>query len=333
VSDASSSASVPDSSLHELGSPPPLLGAKSARILVDGALAVESFDLVTTGARLVLAGDPAPLFGLLSRVPLGLAASVEGAQRRVDLPPKGEATLASGSLALLGADVRRAPRDVGVALFDPPLPAADSVAAWCTNAARLAWARKGISVRRAECTEAVSRTLVRLGLGAAASRPLRSLALPERRVLALAAATVGDPRVLLADRPLSGLSGEAAGFVLAALEAIASERALVSTVSRLDPASAEAALARNASDLAIFLRGELALAGPPHAVLDGARRVRVVVRSSHEALGRELEALGASASGGPYQLLVALPDGLGPTAVLVAAARARAPVVEIVPLM
>ncbi|MBL8743297.1 MAG: ABC transporter ATP-binding protein [Myxococcales bacterium] len=312
----------------------PLLVAAGARVLVDDAVAVASFDLSTGGRQLVLAGGVAPLFALLSNIPLGAREAAEAASRDELVPSLGRAR-ASGSFTIAGRDVTRGEHVgfVGVAPFDPPLPSDGSATSYVTLATRLALLARGLRVGEGESARRARDALVKLGLQNPDRRTLRSLALPERRVLVLAAALASDPTVIVADRPLLGLEGEAAAFVLTAMRAAFEGRGSIVVVDRLAAGTPEGDLTRRASDVAVFFGGELALAGDPAIVLAKSRLYRVVVASNAERLQAALAARGMALEGGPAQFSLATSTDEAVSDVLRAASEVRSAVVEIVPLM
>lgn len=312
----------------------PLLAATGARVLLDDSVAMASFDLATTGQELVLAGGVAALFAVLSNIPVGAREAAEAASRDELLPESGRAR-ASGSLAIAGRDVTRGEHIgfVGAAPLDPPLPSEGSALDYVMLATRLALLARGVGAGKNECGKRARDALKRVGLGNAERRPLRSLAVPERRVLAIAAALASDPPVIVADRPLSGLEGEAAALVLTAMQAAFAGRGSAVTVDRLGAGTAEGDFARRASDLAVFFGGELCLSGSPSAVLTKARLYRVVVASNGAELRAALAAKGLELVGGPSQYSLATAGESTVSDVLRVASEVRSAVVEIAPLM
>ncbi len=304
-----------------------LLVCRDARVAIDGVVALERFDLATTGARLALAGDVAPLFALWMGVPLGAATLARAASTDV-ATPEGLATLASGTMTLAGLDVESGAHAiaVGAAPLDPPVPLDMATIEYVTWSGRLKGAGRAAA-------RSAQRALDVVGLGRAAKRSLATLSLPERRALVLAAAIVAEPRVLVAEGPLSDLDGPAALFVSAALEGAAEGRGLVVSIGRTTPGSPEGRLAAHVSDLAFFSRGELILAGSPPLVAASARLYGLTVRSNADALRAELASRGIALRGGPLRFSVELPEGKDTGDVLAAAATARSAVVELLSLM
>lgn len=309
----------------------PVLIARSARISVDGVVAIASLSMETRGARLVVVGHTDPLMAALTGIPNGVAAASHAAATLSELGPvAGDARATGGELLLCGRDVIRREHlaFVGAAPFDPPLPPD-----WTVEAYVVSWVRlSGVGSAR-EALARAKDALARIGLGAAAARAIKTLKLPEKRALSLAAALSTGPEVLVADRPLAGLEGAAAQFVGGALEAASDGRPSVVSVQSLTPGSAEGRVARAASDLAALVGGELAMAGAPADVLGAQRLFRLTVRSNAEALREALAAKGASLAGGPTHFSLRLEADQDASFVLGVASEVRSAVVEIVPVV
>jgi ABC-2 type transport system ATP-binding protein len=301
---------------------PPLLSAIEARIAVDGVTAIDRLTLETRGDHVAIAGDPRSLFAAITGVPLADPAAFEGALG-------GEALVIAGSLALAGRDVARRAHlaAMGAAPHDPPLPPAFTASDYVAWGARLAGAGK----RAAQDLAAAA--LARIGLEGARKKKLDELTWPERRALSLAQAIVMGPEVLVAESPLSGLEGAAAAFVMRALLAASEGRRALVSVARLDAGSVEGALARGASHLVVLAGGDVALEGPPADLFAASKVVSLLVLRHAEALRAELSAQGITLSGGPTRFSARLPTGATPRHILVAAAAARATVVEMIPVL
>lgn len=294
-----------------------LLAAVGLRVAIDDVIATERFDLSTTGDRLLLVGDVSPLMALLLGMP---TKQLEDEER----PPVGWARIASGSLAVLGLDVTNGAyaAETGMAPLDPPLPPDWSAADYVTWSARLSTLGKTSASRAVEALE-------RVGLAKAGKRSTASLAIPERRALVLAAAYVSSPKVLIAEAPLRGLDANGSAFVLAALGSVTDGRSAIVSSDRLVAGSPEMFIAKQASDVAYFARGELLTKGTPPIVFGAGRLYGLTVRHNADALRDELSRRGIEMRGGPLRFSVTLPEGATPTDVLVAADVASASVVEI----
>lgn len=302
---------------------PPLLSAQGARIAVDGVTAIDGLTLETRGDHVAIAGEPRALMAAITGVPLADPADDdEGA-------PSGEALVVAGTLSLAAKDVAsRAHLGVmGAAPLDPPLPPGLSVHEYVAWSARLAGASKSAARDLAETA------LARAGLAEARKKRLDVLGVPERRVLSLAQAIVMGPEVLVAESPLAGLEGSAAAFVMRALYAVSDGRRALVSIARVDAASAEGALARGASHLVLMAGGEVALEGTPGDLFAASKIVSLLVRGNVEPLRAELAAHGIDLIGGPTRFSAHLPAGATPRQILVAAASARASVLEMIPVL
>lgn len=302
---------------------PALLSAEGARIAVDGVTAVDGLTLETRGDHVAIAGDPRALMAAITGVPLADPTAED------DGGPPGEALLVAGRLALAGRDVggRAHLSAMGAAPLDPPLPPGLTAHDYVAWGARLGGASKGAARDLAEAA------LSRAGLAEARKRKLDVLTLPERRALSLAQAVVMGPEVLVAESPLSGLEGAPAAFVMRALLSVSEGlRALVS-IARIDAGSAEGTLARGASHLVLLAGGEVAVEGAPGDLFAASKVVSLLVRSNAEPLRAELLAHGIDLVGGPTRFAARLPAGATPRQILIAAAAARAAVVEMIPVL
>ncbi|MCC6557838.1 MAG: ABC transporter ATP-binding protein [Polyangiaceae bacterium] len=309
---------------------PPLLAAHAARIAVDDVIAVEALTCAARGDRVLCAGDTQALIAALTGVPLqvGRGAAAEPDEREGDGDPPGEARVVAGTLALAGRDVARgAHRPVtGAAPLDPPLPpdwTADAYVGW---SARLG----GASARAAR--DLAPAALARAGLAASSRRPLRALALPERRALVIAAAISLSPAVVILEDPLSGLEGASAAFVLSAIAGATQGRGAVVSMARIDLGGPAGALAREATHVLALSGGEVAFDGPLAGLAAGSRVYALAVRANAGPLRDELAARGITLRGGPVRFSAALPPGATARDLLAAAARARAPLVELSPI-
>lgn len=319
------SATAPHPSHPGDGRPPVLLAAR-ARVAVDDTIAIDALDLVTRGERVLLAGDVTVLFAALSGVPL-LAANGELAAGDGTLA--GEARVVGGEVRLLGCDVASGEHlaVAGFAPLDPPVPREMTALSYVGWAARLAGGKPRAALAMAEAA------LRRVGLEAAALRPAAALGPAERRALQLAKAIVHDPPVLVAEAPLDRLEGAAAAFVLGALGAATQGRSALLSSRRMDPATAEGALARSASHLVVLGEGGVLAEGPPDELAGSAKVYRITVSANVEALRLSLATRGLTLARGPSRFTVALPEGAATSLILAAASEARAPIVELAPLL
>ncbi|AUX48103.1 ABC transporter ATP-binding protein [Sorangium cellulosum] len=309
---------------------PPLLEARAARVAVDDVVAIDALTVETRGDRVLCAGDTGALFAALTGIPLSAArrpAPPASADDILDEAP-GEARVVAGRLAVAGRDVggfaQRAAS--GAAPLDPPLPLAWTAEAYVAWSARLA----GASARAA--AELAPAALARVGLAAARRRTLQTLALPERRALVLAQAIAAAPPVVIAEDPLVGLDDGAAGFVLAALAGATEGRGALITAARLDAEGPQSVLLRGATSVVVLAGGELAFAGTFAEIAAGGHAYALTVRTNVGPLREELAARGITLRGGPARFTAALPEGTTARDIVLAAARCRAAIVELVPL-
>jgi ABC-2 type transport system ATP-binding protein len=309
---------------------PPILEARDARIGVDGVVAVDGLSVVTRGDRVVVAGDVTALFALLMGVPCAApapayATGVPGDGRA----SIGEAFLSRGTLLLLGEDVGRGAHVAvcGVANLDPAF-----VPGW-TVAGYVGWGARLAGVRPRDAVGLAHLALQRLGLVPLRDKPLAGLSFAERRAVVLAQAVATEPRVIIVEAPMVGLSGPAATFVLQVLLAAAEGRGLLVSVADLAAHSPQGALARTASHLVVLAAGAVAVDGPPAELFAASRVYALTVRSNAEPFRTELAGRGITLRGGPVRFSAALPPGLAPQQILAAARAARAAVVEMVPVI
>ncbi len=311
---------------------PPLLSASAVRIAVDDVVSIDAFHLTTTGDRVLFVGDASVLFAAISGVPLLSTAPPSVSQERARdemAGPLGEARIVAGQLLINGLDVASHAHiaAIGFAPLDPPVPLDMTALVYVTWAARLT----GLGRASRHLAEGA---LARVGLERVANRPAASLPIPERRALQLAKAIVAAPPVLVAEAPLDRLSDAAAGFVMNALFAANQGRRLLVSARRIQPDAAEGALARAASDVIFWGDGRVLASGLPAGALpDGNRAYRLIVTQNGEALAAAMRRRGLRPSFGPTHLTVALPQGTTTALVLEAASEARAPIVEMVPLL
>lgn len=297
-----------------------MLAAAGVRIDVDGAPALTSFDVETRGDRVLLVGSAGPLI-----------TAIAGVRPRGDAPLAEplSASVVAGELKLLGRDVRAGAHHAvcGVALHDPALPLRWSVEEYLQWCARL----DGASRRAAKVLAGAA--LEMLSLGALTRARLRGLSTLERRVVVLAGAVVSQPAAVLVDDPFSQLDARDATLMLGALGRAAYGRAALVSVPRVQLTDASGELARSATDICLFRGGVLVLHDGATELLSQGRLYELTVVSNAEALGAALQEQGLILRGGPHHFSIALPDDVGPSTVLAAAARTRAAVTSCMPIV
>ncbi|MGW2653600.1 ABC transporter ATP-binding protein [Streptomyces sp. NPDC001478] len=123
---------------------------------------------------------------------------------------------------------------------------------------RGAWRRP--SLRRSHIESAL-RHLDTVGLAGLAHRPAATLSHGGRRMLDLAAALAGDPRLLLLDEPAAGLTDRDIGRLLDLLGALPESVAVVLVEHHVD------VVAHLASTVTVLTAGRVLLTGPTQEVL------------------------------------------------------------------
>lgn len=313
---------------------PSLLLAQGARIAVDGAVAIDAIDCESQGNLLVVSGEADAFVAALSGVPLGSADSVERARAGEIAPLSGHARLVSGVLRVAGHDVGSPKLHAAVAYapLDPPTMPDQAAGDYASASLRLALAHTSRPTRAA-VDRKIGWIFERTGIQGGPKRRFGSFSIPERRAFFLGLAAAAGAEVLLADRPLAGLEGQAAAFVLGSLERVAGGRRAIVRVTVLAPGTPEGDFARRADHVAVFSGSSLTFFGPIGSRPEGERLYRITVRSGAEALRGALAEAGLELCGGPSRFTLALPRGRRPAEVLRAAAAVRATVVEVIPLM
>jgi ABC-type Na+ transport system ATPase subunit NatA len=297
----------------------PLLVLDRARILAGGA-AGEPLTARGGVSRLTLVGSLRPIFRLLAR----------------------DATLASGEARLVGVPLRDAvPAGVaGLALSDPPLPGDWTPERYLFESARLA------GFRERDARREVDAAITRFELAAYARRRLADSYVAVKRVVLLANATLGSPPVICAEAPLAELDPSASAYVDAALERAAHGRRLFTSVT--SAAHAERLLVERADWVIVAHGGIIGHEGPPDVALAASTRYAATVTRSADAFVAALASAGARATPADVapallgfvprdptavrRVLVELPAGGSPDAIVRAARDADAPLVELKPV-
>lgn len=301
-----------------------VLHADEARIAVDDVVAMEKLTVQTRGDRVLCAGDTEVLFAALTGVPLR---SRSRSVSEDDMP--GEASVMAGSLFIAGRDVaKREHFDiVGAAPVDVPLPPKMTVLDYVTWSARLA----GETPRHAR--ELAMSALERVGLAGAMKRDVSTLDVPSRRVLALAHAASANPEVLIVESPLAGLEAAPAAFVMNAIARVTDGRKAIFSVRKIEPGTPEGNLALGATDILVFASGALVMEATPEELFASVRVYGVTIRKNGGAFRDELEARGLGVKGGPLRMSVTLPGEATTKEIMAAASKARAPIVELFPIV
>jgi ABC-type multidrug transport system ATPase subunit len=297
----------------------PLLVLDRARILAGGAVG-EPLTAKGGSSRVTLVGNVRPLFRLLAR----------------------DATLESGEARLLGVPLRDAvvAGVAGLALSDPPLPAEWTPERYLLESARLSGLREPDARRETEAA------ISRFELAPYARRRFADTALALKRIVLLAHATIGSPRVLCVEAPLANLDPSSLSYVGAALERASSERRLFASVT--SATDGERSLVERADFVVVSQGGRFVSEGTPSHALSPSSRYAATVTRAADAFLAALAERGVRATPADVapallgfvpenaaevrRVLVELPDGASPDEIVRAAHRAGAPLVELSPL-
>jgi ABC-2 type transport system ATP-binding protein len=153
------------------------------------------------------------------------------------------------------------------------------------NHLRIVCAAAGLPDRRAD------EALGLVGLAPAAKRKFKGYSLGMRQRLGIAAAMLGDPRVLILDEPANGLDPEGIRWMRDFLRRLAAEGRTVLVSSHL-----LSEMEQLADDVVIIAAGRLVRQGPVTEVvgsMSASARVRVRTPGA-DALGKELTQVGAT---------------------------------------
>jgi ABC-type Na+ transport system ATPase subunit NatA len=284
-----------------------LLSVRKARVDRDGAPLCEGLDAEADGQRVVIAGPGAE--GIFDAI--AMAASVS-----------------QGRILVAGYDVATHSHvgHVGIAPLDPPLPIRMTVEGYLDMGFRTL----GLSRRAANA--AVAASLTDLGLASLARRNNESLAVPERRAVALAAAMLPGSRSLVAHAPLLGLEGAESQYVLSVLGHVSARRQVLATALRFDATSPERDLVLGATHVVLTSRHAVLWAGASADLVTGGPKLALYVRSETNTFVDALAQAGFLPHGSPPRLTVTLNARLTTMDILSIAQRTNAAVVEMIPL-
>lgn len=296
----------------------PLIELDRARIRYHGALGAE-LNARSTGGLVVLLGDFSPLFALLAR-----SAELYGGVARVG-GTSAERAVQSGAVGLARADTR--------------LPPEWTPERYLSESASLS----GMNARTA--ARAVDEALTRFELARESRRKLADLAVPFRRVLSLAHATLGAPHALAVDDLLGGVDAAAQAYLAAAIERAAAGRPLLAGVRGLRSDGPERVLVERASSVLVERGGRVSLASAA-SVLGAGTRYSALVTHSGDEFARKLSEAGIQSVRTPANVsllgftprdpaalgrfVFELPADKTPADVVRAAHEAGAPLVELI---
>ncbi len=173
-----------------------------------------------------------------------------------------------GRVAVFGADPRAARPRVARVSLEAPLPDALKVEEVCDLAGDV----------RGEPRRPAGERLAVLGIGNLAGRRVRSLAIEERRAVALAIALTSRADLLLVEEPLVSIEGVASSLVVDAIRARAASSCIVVTTASARDAT------RLADRLSVLTAGIYSVLPPELAHMslgpEGGASMRVVVSSA-----------------------------------------------------
>ena len=132
-----------------------------------------------------------------------------------------------------------------------------------------------------------------VGLAPAAKRRFRGYSLGMRQRLGIAAAMIGNPKILILDEPANGLDPEGIRWMREFLRAFASQGRTVFVSSHL-----LGEMEQLADDVIIIAAGKMVAQGPVDEIVDGMAHAGAIrVRSPQaDQLATELQRVGASIS-------------------------------------
>ena len=205
----------------------------------------------------------------------------------LDRPTSGEALVHGRPFSTLAEPLR----EVG-ALLDPSAVHAGRTG---RNHLRVAARTNGIPERRVE------EVIEEVGLGSAARRRVKGYSLGMRQRLGIAAALLGNPRVLLFDEPVNGLDLDGVRWIRALLRRLADEGRTVLVSSHL-----LSEMQQIADRLVVIGRGRLIADSTTTEILRGLGHGQVRVRTGRpdELLARLLDRGSAASQVDEHELLV-----------------------------
>lgn len=164
---------------------------------------------------------------------------------------------------------------VSVAPCDPELPPSFTITEYLELAAHL------VHGSRSRAKQEVTRALERFSLANAAKRKLAELPLVERRLLVVAAATLGAPTACLLEAPLRGLDAAASDRLVRACALVSEQcRLIVSSAPPTTPSPARALL-DSCGELFWLENGKLGASGSAQMLLASSSRYHATFAGSH----------------------------------------------------
>lgn len=301
----------------------PLLVLSGARLELADGTRLPELEATVSGRRIALIGSWSPFYRLLA----------------------GEIRLAGGRALILGSPAAKVVRNgtAGLALSDPPLPRTWTATRYLAESGRLlGWAKQKAEVRAREL-------LTSFELAHLTTRTLASLPVVERRVLLIAHATLGDPKVLCVEAPFDRLDADAAAYVNARLERALEGRSGIVHFPAPSLLGPERAFIDRAEGVLVLAGGHVIVNAPAKRASPSSTRVLVTVTRHAGAFRARLETQGLSVLPAGHlaallpllttpenaelaRFLVELPAPLDTSGILEASRAAEAPLVELSPL-
>jgi ABC-2 type transport system ATP-binding protein len=246
------------------------VSADEGRIVIDGL--TKHFGAVRAVDQLSFTVEPGSVTGFLGPNGAGKTTTLRTLLGLV-APTAGTATIGGRRYAELADPVRTVGAALEASSFYPGRSAQDHLRVLCVAG--------GLPESRAD------EALVQVGLADAARRRVGGFSLGMRQRLALAAALLGDPGVLILDEPANGIDPEGIAWLRGFLRYFADQGRTVLISSHV-----LAEVAQTVDSVVIINRGRL-VKQETLEELTASARPQVVVRTPHAGrLGRALEADG-----------------------------------------
>jgi branched-chain amino acid transport system ATP-binding protein len=133
--------------------------------------------------------------------------------------------------------------------------------------------------RSSDFNQEVLEILAMLGLEDFAKRPVDSLAYGERRLVELALALAGRPKVLLLDEPAAGVPKGESSIIMRAIERLPSVLAILFIEHDMD------LVFRFAQDIIVMVAGSILVTGTPQEIADNQQVREIYFGSRRHAVG------------------------------------------------
>lgn len=247
----------------------------------DMAVSARGISLDRHGSSGTAAGPRLLLDGIDLDVPeggrVGVVASNDAERSALVAVLAGLLRPTAGSVVILGQDVRR--MRGGIRKVATVVSGDSGLAGEWTVRENLSAAAKALRLRGGRGRKNTEAVLETFGLSVVADMPVAGLSAEERRLVAVARALVGDPKVLFLDEPTEGLDADAAARLMDRLPELLHARPL-----SLVLATGDLALAEGLCDtLVVVVDGKAVAVGSTEEIRGRVRLAEtVVVRHDHE---------------------------------------------------